>query len=146
MLNWGRVSRLWKLAAKFWFLTQNGEHVWLFSLQASSMKHHLTETHEHNFEIHSIVLSSQSISLKLPSLPVRASLISNPLEQRFLTFYSNFPTLATTKLLLPPFPSPTYLKMAIWDIIGIDLFLLLQVYCWKAYSIWMTEIYSSKVN
>ena len=24
------------------------------------MKHHLTETHEHNFEIHNIVLSSQS--------------------------------------------------------------------------------------
>ena len=23
------------------------------------MKHHLTETHEHNFEIHNIVLSSQ---------------------------------------------------------------------------------------
>ena len=37
-----------------------------------------------------------------------------PLDQRFLTFYSNFPTLATTKLLFPPFPSPTYLKMAIW--------------------------------
>ena len=55
------------------------------------------------------------------------------LDQRFLTFYSNFPTLATTKLLFPPFPSPTYLKMAIYDdIIGIDLFLLLQVYCWKA--------------
>ena len=36
------------------------------------------------------------------------------LEQRFLTFYSNFPTLTTTKLLFPPFPSPTYLKMAIW--------------------------------
>ena len=36
------------------------------------------------------------------------------LHQRFLTFYSNFPTLATTKLLFPPFPSPTYLKMAIW--------------------------------
>ena len=35
------------------------------------------------------------------------------LTQRFLTFYSNFPTLATTKLLFPPFPSPTYLKMAI---------------------------------
>ena len=32
------------------------------------------------------------------------------LDQRFLTFYSNFPTLATTKLLFPPFPSPTYLK------------------------------------
>ena len=27
------------------------------------MKHHLTETHERNFEIHNIVLSSQSISL-----------------------------------------------------------------------------------
>ena len=36
-----------------------------------------------------------------------------PLYQRFLTFYSNFPTLATTKLLFPPFPSPTYLKIAI---------------------------------
>ena len=36
------------------------------------------------------------------------------LDQRFLTFYSNFPTLANTKLLFPPFPSPTYLKMAIW--------------------------------
>ena len=32
--------------------------------QTSSMKHHLTETHEHNFEVHNIVLPSQSISLK----------------------------------------------------------------------------------
>ena len=29
------------------------------------MKHHLTETHEHNFEIHNIVVSSQSITLKV---------------------------------------------------------------------------------
>ena len=28
------------------------------------MKHHLTGTHEHNFEIHNIVLFSQSISLR----------------------------------------------------------------------------------
>ena len=34
------------------------------------MKHHRTETHEHNFELHNIVLSSQSISLinfKIPT-------------------------------------------------------------------------------
>ena len=31
------------------------------------MKYHLTETHEHNFEIHNIVLSSQSISLTSPN-------------------------------------------------------------------------------
>ena len=35
------------------------EDVLLFSHQTSSMKHHLTETHEHNFEIYDIVLSSQ---------------------------------------------------------------------------------------
>ena len=28
------------------------------------MKHHLTETHEPNFDIHNIALSSQSISLR----------------------------------------------------------------------------------
>ena len=28
------------------------------------MKHHLSEAHEHNFEIHNLVLSSQSISLR----------------------------------------------------------------------------------
>ena len=32
-------------------------------MQKNSMKHHLTETHEHNFKIHNIALSSQSISL-----------------------------------------------------------------------------------
>ena len=31
-------------------------HVLLFTYQTSSMKHHLTETREHNFEIHNIVL------------------------------------------------------------------------------------------
>ena len=30
-----------------------------------SMKHHLTETHEHNFEIHNNALSLQSVSLRL---------------------------------------------------------------------------------
>ena len=49
---------------KFLFLTQIDEDVLLLS-HTSSMKHHLTETHEHNFEIHNIVLSSQSISLTL---------------------------------------------------------------------------------
>ena len=39
------------------FSPQNAEDVLLFSHQISSMKHHLTETHEHNFEIHNIVLS-----------------------------------------------------------------------------------------
>ena len=52
-----------KLVVKFWFLTQNDENILLFSYQTSSMKHHLTETHEHHFEIHNIVLSSHSISL-----------------------------------------------------------------------------------
>ena len=51
------------LVVKFWFLTQNDEDVLLLSHQTSSMKHHLTETHKHNFEIHNIVLSSQSVSL-----------------------------------------------------------------------------------
>ena len=55
------------------------------------------------------------------------------LDQRFLTFYSNFPTLATTKLLFPPSPAQHTLRWQYDDIIGIDLFLLLQVYCWKAY-------------
>ena len=55
------------------------------------------------------------------------------LDQRFLIFYSNFPTLANTKLLFPPFPSPTYLKMAIWwhhwhRFISITA----SLYCWKA--------------
>ena len=49
---------------KFWFLTQNDDYVLLFSHQTSSMKHHLSETHERNFEVHKMVLSSQSISLK----------------------------------------------------------------------------------
>ena len=31
------------------------------------MKHHLTETHGHNFEIHDTVLFSQSISLNMAS-------------------------------------------------------------------------------
>ena len=44
------------------FLTQNDEDV---LVQTSSMKLHVTETHEHNFEIHNIVLSSQSISLSV---------------------------------------------------------------------------------
>ena len=33
------------------------------SLETSSMKNYLTETQEHNFESHNIVLSSQSITL-----------------------------------------------------------------------------------
>ena len=41
---------------------KNDEDVLLFSHQTSWMNHHLTETHEHNCEIHNIVLSSQSIS------------------------------------------------------------------------------------
>ena len=64
MVNWWRVSRPWKLVLKFWFLTQNDENVLLYSHQPSSMKHHLTETHEQNFEIHNIVLSSQSVYLR----------------------------------------------------------------------------------
>ena len=52
---------------KFWFLTQNDDDVLLFSHQTSSMKHQLTETREHNFEIHNMALSSQS-SLVLVSL------------------------------------------------------------------------------
>ena len=51
-----RVSRLWKLMVKFWFLTQNYENVLLFSHQTSSMKHHLREAHEHNFRIHNICI------------------------------------------------------------------------------------------
>ena len=44
------------------------EDVLLFSQQNSSVKHHLMETHEHNLEIHNIVLSSQSISLRIITL------------------------------------------------------------------------------
>ena len=36
----------------------------LISHHTSSMKHHFTETHEHNFEIHNIVLSSESVSFR----------------------------------------------------------------------------------
>ena len=44
------------------FLTQTDSDVLLFSHQTSSMKHDLTVTHEHNFEIYNVMLSSQSIS------------------------------------------------------------------------------------
>ena len=55
------------------------------------------------------------------------------LDQRFLTFYSNFPTLATIpNYYFPPSPAQHALRWQYDDIIGIDLFLLLQVYCWKA--------------
>ena len=64
MVNWWTVPRPWKLVEKFWFLTQNDEDILLISYETSSMKYQLTETPEHNFEIHNIVLSSQSISLK----------------------------------------------------------------------------------
>ena len=47
----------------FWFLTQNDKDVLLFSHQTNSINHDVTETHEHIFEIHNIVLSLQSISL-----------------------------------------------------------------------------------
>ena len=40
------------------------EDLLFFSHQTSSIKHHVTETHEHTFEMHNIVLSSESISLK----------------------------------------------------------------------------------
>ena len=45
MVNWWRVSRPWKLLWKFWILTKNDKDVFLFSHQKSSVKHHLTETH-----------------------------------------------------------------------------------------------------
>ena len=48
------------------FSPKSDEDVLLFSHQTSSMKHHRTETHKYNFEIHNIVLSSQSIFLKVP--------------------------------------------------------------------------------
>ena len=38
----------------------NDEDVLLFSHHTSSMKHYFTETLQHNFEIHNIVLSSQN--------------------------------------------------------------------------------------
>ena len=71
MLNWCRISTSWKLVVKFWFLTQKDEDVLLFSHQTSSMNHHLTETHEQNFEIHNIVFSSQSISLSIDRVECR---------------------------------------------------------------------------
>ena len=54
----------------FFFLTQKDEDVLFMVIrQAQCMKPHLTETHGHNFEVHNIALSSQSVSLssKLPS-------------------------------------------------------------------------------
>ena len=42
----------------------------LFSLQIRLIKHHLTETHRQNFEIHNILLSSQSVSLSLMHNPI----------------------------------------------------------------------------
>ena len=56
MIKWWRISKPWKTVVNFWFLTQNDEDVLLFSHQTSSMKHHLTETHEHNFEIYMLKL------------------------------------------------------------------------------------------
>ena len=44
-------------------LTQNAKDVFLFSHQTSSMKHHITETHGHDFKFHNIVLFSQRIDL-----------------------------------------------------------------------------------
>ena len=35
------------------------ENVFLFIHQTNSVKHHLTETHEHNFDTHNIMLSSK---------------------------------------------------------------------------------------
>ena len=60
-----RVSRPWKMVVKFLFLTHNDEDILLFSHQTSSMKYHLTETHEHNFKIHNMVLSSNRYLVKL---------------------------------------------------------------------------------
>ena len=57
MVNWWRVSRLWNLVVKFWFLTWNDVDVSLFRHHTSSMKHHLT--HQNNFKIHNIVFSSK---------------------------------------------------------------------------------------
>ena len=39
------------------------------------MKHHLTETHEHNFEIHNIVLLSQSFPLTLSENDISDELV-----------------------------------------------------------------------
>ena len=61
-----------------------------YSHQTSSTKHHLTETHEHNFEIDNIALSSQGISLKLDVLlptpmPYCYCLIANVYTSRYIT-------------------------------------------------------------
>ena len=56
------VSRLWNLVAKFWFLIQNDEDVFLFR----SDKFNETSPYRktlHYFEVHHIVVSSQRVSL-----------------------------------------------------------------------------------
>ena len=75
MVTWWGNLRLWKPGMKFWFLNQNDEDVLLFSHQTSSMKHQLTETHEHNFEIHNIVLLSQSFPLTLSENDISDELV-----------------------------------------------------------------------
>ena len=44
------------------------------------MKHQLTESHKHNFEIHNNVLFSQSISLSLNMILVDQVTFRNPLQ------------------------------------------------------------------
>ena len=64
-----------KPVEKFWFLTQNDEDVLLFIVirQAQSMKHHLTETHEHNSEHNPqyCVILTKYFCYMLHSRPVR---------------------------------------------------------------------------
>ena len=47
----------------------NDEYVLHLSPHISSMKHHLTETHEHNFELHNIVLSSKEVENETIATP-----------------------------------------------------------------------------
>ena len=51
----------------FWNLIQNDEDVLLF-LIIRQAQYHLTETHEHNFEIHNIALSSLQYLLSFSDL------------------------------------------------------------------------------
>ena len=58
-------------------LTPNDEDILLFSHKTSSMKLHHTETHEDNFEIPNIVLSSQITCISVGCVLLTKYLLKN---------------------------------------------------------------------
>ena len=97
-----RVLRPWKLVEKFWFFIQND--VLLFSHQTSSMKQHLTETHEH-LEIFNIVLSSQSRDLRktptgFSSISLCERTIKNPCKILYIALIDVFSICVCSRLTL----------------------------------------------